>query len=57
MNYFWILKNIDKADIEDLRQALRESLKENERLKRVVKVRDMALKSKDNQELLTGAWL
>ena len=57
MNYFWVLENIDSADIEDLRQALKDLKTENERLLRVVKVRDMALKSKLDHELLTGSWL
>ena len=57
MNYFWVLENIDSADIEDLRHDLTDLKKENERLLRVVKVRDMALKSKLDHELLTGSWL
>ncbi len=40
-----------------LKQQRYSLLEENERLKRVIKVRDRALKSKRNFELLTGAWL
>ncbi len=57
MNYFWVIENIDEANERELRCALEETLKENRRLRRVVKVRDIALKSKRNFELLTGIWL
>ena len=40
-----------------LKQQRYSLLEENERLKRVVKVRDIALKSKRNFELLTGVWI
>lgn len=46
MNYFWIIENIDKADIKDLRCALKETLKEKERLERANKVLSKALGSK-----------
>lgn len=57
MNYFWVIENVDKATDKEVRRALKDSVKENARLERVVKVRDIALKSKRNFELLTGAWL
>lgn len=48
------IKELNKAELV---LELKDSLREIERLKRVVKVRDMALESKANHELLTGAWL